>query len=121
MKARLFFTAATCVLFVMNVAAQNVKPPFSVSGIFGFTYEGYGLNMNPSTGGFYSARKPWNQFRFIFAPTFVFKNFSLPVNFNFSAIARNAAGPYAGLAHQNFGQFLTNPANNFALNPKYKW
>lgn len=121
MKARLFYTAATCILLVMNVAAQNTKPPFSVSGIFGFTYEGYGLNMNPSTGGFYSARKPWNQFRFIFAPTLVYKSFSLPVNFNFSAIARNAAGPYAALSHQNFGQFLTNPANNFALNPKYKW
>ena len=28
---------------------------------------------------------------------------------------------YAGLKNQSIAQFITNPANNFAINPKYKW
>ena len=113
----LFFVYATVAL------AQEKKPiSFSVSGTAGVTYEGYGLNRSPSGWTGYTARKPWNQVRFNFTPTFRFgKNFSLPFNFNFSAIPTNFAGPYAGIKNQNFTQFITNPMNNFGLNPKYKW
>ncbi|MBL0055303.1 MAG: hypothetical protein IPP31_03755 [Chitinophagaceae bacterium] len=102
--------------------AQDVKKLVEVSGTAGISYEGYGLSRRPSGWLGYSPRKPWNQVRFNFTPTFKFgKNFSLPFNFNFAAIPTNFAGPYAGLAKQNFGQFITNPMNNFGLNPKYKW
>ncbi len=88
----------------------------------GITYEGYGLTRKPSGWTGYNARKPWNQVRFNFTPTFKFgKNFSLPFNFNFAAIPTNFAGPYAGIKKQNFGQFITNPMNSFGINPKYKW
>jgi hypothetical protein len=103
--------------------AQNKKPiEFSVSGTAGVTYEGYGLSRSPSGWTGYTARKPWNQVRFNFTPTFKFgKNFSLPFNFNFAAIPTNFAGPYAGIKNQNFTQLITNPMNSFGLNPKYKW
>ncbi|TSA42490.1 MAG: hypothetical protein D4R55_02590 [Chitinophagaceae bacterium] len=101
---------------------QDKKPSFSASGTMGVSYEGYGLSRNPSGWLGYTPRKPWNQVRFNFTPTFNFgKNFSLPVNFNFAAIPTNFAGPYAGIKKPNFGQFITNPMNNFGLNPKYKW
>ena len=104
------------------VQSQNKKFPVSISGTMGISYEGYGLNLGPTGWTGYQARKPWNQVRFNFTPTFKFsKNFSLPVNFNFAAIATNFAGPYAGIRKPNFGQFITNPMNNFGLNPKYKW
>jgi len=114
-------------LFVVFVSgedsfAQTKHVSFSVSGTAGVTYEGYGLNRNPSGWTGYAPRKPWNQVRFNFTPTFKFgKNFSLPFNFNFAAIPTNFAGPYAGIKNQNFGQFITNPMNNFGVNPKYKW
>lgn len=102
--------------------AQTQKPSVSVSGTMGVTYEGYGLSRSPSGWTGYSARKPWNQVRFNFTPTFKFgKNFSLPFNFNFAAIPTNFAGPYAGLKNQSLGQFITNPMNSFGINPKYKW
>ncbi len=101
---------------------QDKKPSFSASGTMGVSYEGYGLSRNPSGWLGYTPRKPWNQVRFNFTPTFNFgKNFSLPFNFNFAAIPTNFAGPYAGIKKPNFGQFITNPMNNFGLNPKYKW
>lgn len=105
------------------IYAQEKKPvSFSVSGTAGITYEGYGLNRSPSGWNGYTERKPWNQVRFNFTPTFKFgKNFSLPFNFNFAAIPTNFAGPYAGIKNQNFTQFITNPMNSFGLNPKYKW
>ncbi|MEP7255659.1 MAG: hypothetical protein ABI666_07765 [Ferruginibacter sp.] len=111
-------------LFVCcNVSFAQTKPiSFSVSGTAGVTYEGYGLSRSPSGWTGYTPRKPWNQVRFNFTPTFKFgKNFSLPFNFNFAAIPTNFAGPYAGIKNQNFGQFITNPMNNFGVNPKYKW
>ena len=111
-------------LFVCcNASFAQTKPvSFSVSGTAGVTYEGYGLSRSPSGWTGYTPRKPWNQVRFNFTPTFKFgKNFSLPFNFNFAAIPTNFAGPYAGIKNQNFGQFITNPMNNFGVNPKYKW
>ncbi|HNA15584.1 MAG TPA: hypothetical protein PLT49_04490 [Ferruginibacter sp.] len=102
--------------------AQTKHPGFSVSGTAGITYEGYGLSRSPSGWTGYTARRPWNQVRFNFTPTFKFgKDFSLPFNFNFAAVPTNFAGPYAGIKNQNFGQFITNPMNSFGLNPKYKW
>jgi hypothetical protein len=98
------------------------KNPVSISGTAGITYEGYGLDRNPAGFTGYVPRRPWNQVRFNFMPTIKFsKNFSLPVNFNFAAIPTNFAGPFAGIKKQNLGQFLTNPMNNFGLNPTYKW
>ena len=101
---------------------QDKKPSFSASGTMGVSYEGYGLSRSPSGWMGYTARRPWNQVRFNFSPTFTFgKSFSLPFNFNFAAIPTNFAGPYSGIKKPNFGQFITNPMNNFGLNPKYKW
>lgn len=118
----------SCIFFFLSATlhAQDlenkVKEKLNVSGVMGVTYEGYGLARKPGGWTGYSARRPWNQVRFNFTPTFKFgKNFSLPFNFNFAAIPTNFAGPYAGLQKQNFGQFLTNPMNSFGLNPKYKW
>ena len=103
--------------------AQTKKPAaFSVSGTAGVSYEGYGLDRSPSGWMGYSPRKPWNQVRFNFTPTFKFgKNFSLPFNVNFAAIPTNFAGPYAGIKKPTLGQFITNPMNSFGINPKYKW
>ena len=101
---------------------QDKKPSFSASGTMGVTYEGYGLTRKPSGWMGYTPRRPWNQVRFNFSPTFNFgKNFSLPININFAAIPTNFAGPFAGIKKPYFGQFITNPMNNFGLNPKYKW
>jgi hypothetical protein len=105
-----------------DIIAQTKPVSFSVSGTAGITYEGYGLSRSPSGWTGYAPRKPWNQVRFNFTPNFKFgKNFNLPFNFNFAAIPTNFAGPYAGIKNQNFGQFITNPMNNFGINPKYKW
>jgi hypothetical protein len=112
-----------------SLSAQDTtkkKNPFSISGTMGVTYEGYGLNVNPSGSGIYSPRRPWNQLRFQFQPTMKWgKNFTLPFNFNFAAIPTNFAGPYSGFVSggrgQTLGQWITNPMNNFGLNPKYKW
>ena len=109
-------------MFSLHSFAQDPPKKFSVSGTMGISYEGYGLNRSPSGWMGYSPRKPWNQVRFNFTPTFQFsKDFSLPFNFNFAAKPTNFAGPYAGIIKQNFGQYITNPMNNFGVNPKYKW
>ena len=109
----------------VSATAQDTikpKPPVTISGTMGIYYEGYGLNVNPAGSNIYTPRRPWNQVRFIFNPSLQFgQKFTLPLNFNFATIATNFAGPYAGLKNQTLGQFLTNPANNFGLNPKYKW
>jgi hypothetical protein len=103
-------------------AQGQKKSPVSISGNAGITYEGYGLDRNPAGFTGYSPRRPWNQVRFNFMPTIKFsKNFSLPMNFNFAAFPTNFAGPFSGIKNQNIGQFLTNPMNNFGLNPTYKW
>ena len=109
------------ILIAFQASAQK-KSPVKISGTAGISYEGYGLTRKPSGWTGYTPRKPWNQVRFNFTPKIEFsKNFSLPFNFNFAAIPTNFAGPYAGIKKPNFGQFLTNPMNNFGLNPKYKW
>jgi len=106
-------------------AATNKKNPFRISGTMGVSYEYYGLTVNPNGSNIYTPRRPWNQLRFLFKPTMKFgKDFILPVNFNFAAIPTNFAGPYSGIGSagkQNFKQWLMNPANNFAINPTYKW
>jgi hypothetical protein len=118
MKRILFLTLTAA---AMQVQAQK-KSPVTVTGNAGITYEGYGLSVKPTGFTGYTQRRPWNQVRFNFMPTFNFgKNFSLPVNFNFAAFPTNFAGPYAGIKNQNIGQYLTNPMNNFGLNPTYKW
>jgi len=121
-------TKKPAVLFLLicfvccDTIAQTKPVSFSVSGTAGITYEGYGLSRSPKGWTGYTPRKPWNQVRFNFTPNFKFgKNFSLPFNFNFAAIPTNFAGPYAGIKNQNIGQFITNPMNNFGINPKYKW
>ncbi len=101
---------------------EKVKEKLKVSGTMGITYEGYGLSRSPSGWTGYQPRRPWNQVRFNFTPTFnLGQHFTLPFNFNFAAIPTNFAGPYAGIKKQNFGQFITNPMNSFGINPKYKW
>ncbi len=123
MKPRIIVHLLFIVFVCADVSFAQTKPvSFSVNGTMGVTYEGYGLNRSPSGWTGYTPRKPWNQVRFNFTPTFKFgKNFSLPFNFNFAAIPTNFAGPYAGIKNHNFGQFITNPMNNFGINPKYKW
>jgi len=124
-KYKYLFCFCSLVYFQAALAQDSSIPkisPVKITGNLGVTYEGYGLNINPSGSGIYSKRRPWNQVRFVINPTMQFgKHFSLPLNFNFASVATNFAGPYAGLKNQTVGQFLTNPTNNFAINPKYKW
>ncbi len=118
MKRILLFSFITAFI---QVHAQK-KSPVNITGTAGITYEGYGLSVKPTVFTGYTQRRPWNQVRFNFMPTINFsKDFSLPMNFNFAAFPTNFAGPYAGIKNQNIGQFLTNPMNNFGLNPTYKW
>ncbi|MEQ1553574.1 MAG: hypothetical protein ABL929_05310 [Ferruginibacter sp.] len=112
----IFFSLA----FLQSQAQK--KSPVTISGTAGVTYEGYGLTTRPVGWAGYPQRRPWNQVRFNFMPTINFsKNFSMPMNFNFAAFPTNFAGPFAGIKNQNIGQYLTNPMNNFGLNPTYKW
>ena len=124
MKIKLIFLL-TISIYAVNAFAQNdakKKTPIKLIGTMGITYEGYGLDVKPTGSSFYNPRKPWNQVRFNFAPSIQFsEKFTLPLNFNFAAVATNFAGPYAGLKNQTVGQFITNPMNNFSINPKYKW
>ena len=81
MKAK-WIILICCFGFNYKINAQK-KSPITISGTAGVSYEGYGLNRHPSGWTGYSARRPWNQVRFNFAPTIQFsKNFSLPFNFN---------------------------------------
>ena len=132
MKRKPLILALAVLYFTISVSVgfAQQSPPFSISGTASVTYEGYGLSLNPSGSTFYRPRRPWNQVRFNFTPVMQFgKDFTLPVNFNFAALPTSFAGPYSGLgsslpgapSHQSFPQFLTNPANNFGINPKYKW
>lgn len=108
--------------FVVSSQTEPSKPSFSISGMAGVSYEHYGLSRKPAGWTGFTPRKPWNQARFNFTPNMKFgKNFSLPFNFNFAMKPTNFAGPFAGIKKQSFGQFITNPMNNFGLNPKYKW
>ena len=113
-------TAAIIILLLAFQAnAQEKKKTFSVTGSMGLTYETYGLNRipgPPSSPSFYSARKPWNLVRYSFNPTFMVGKWEIPMNFNFSPLLNNFTTPSG--TKQNLWQFLTNPANNFGLNPK---
>ncbi len=124
-SAKLFFITILVVIFSTNILAQETetkKKEFSISGTAGVNYEYYGLSRKPTGWTGFTARKPWNQVRFNFTPTMQFgENFSLPINFNFAMKPTNFVGPYSGIKKQSFGQFITNPMNNFGLNPKYKW
>jgi hypothetical protein len=113
--------AAGAFLLSNIVNAQETKPSFSISGVAGISYEYYGLNTSPETWNGFQPRKPWNQWRFIFSPNISLGKLTLPFNFNFATKPTNFAGPYSGLTKQSFSQFITNPLNNFSLNPKYKW
>ncbi|MBL0146159.1 MAG: hypothetical protein IPP48_10630 [Chitinophagaceae bacterium] len=108
-------------LTTLVLTAQDKKPKVEVSGTMGVTYEGYGLNRNPTGWTGFAQRKPWNQVRFTFQPTITTPKWSLPFNFNFNTTPTNVIGPYANIGKQNIGQYITNPSNNFAFNPKYKW
>ncbi|MBP6430683.1 MAG: hypothetical protein KA319_02870 [Ferruginibacter sp.] len=112
-----------CLLLFTSIGlyAQDKKPKLEVSGTMGVTYEGYGLNRNPAGWTGFAQRKPWNQVRFTFQPTFTTPKWSLPFNFNFNTTPTNVIGPYAGIGKQSFSQYITNPSNNFGFNPKYKW
>ncbi len=106
---------------VKTNAQTKPKPKVTVSGTMGISYEGYGLDVKPTGSNFYTPRRPWNQVRFNFAPTIKFsEKFTLPLNFNFAAFPTNFAGPYTGIKNQTLGQWLTNPMNNFSINPKFK-
>ena len=110
--------------FQQTSTAQDLKEKFtpSVSGVIGFSYESYGLSRSPTGWIGYSPRKPWNQLRFNISPTIKFSpNFSLPMNMNFSALPIAIPGAFAGIKSPSFGQFISNPLNNFGMNPKYKW
>ncbi len=116
---RIFFIILICI--TSKVIAQK-KAPVSLSGTAGITYEGYGLNRNPTGFTGYQPRRPYNQVRFNFNPIIkAGKNFNLPININFAALPTNFAGPYTGIKKPTFGQFITNPSNSFGLNPTYKW
>lgn len=123
---QLRFKSAALFLMTMFVSfysyAQEKEKKYSVSGTMGVSYEGYGLSRSPDGWNGYLPRRPWNQVRFNFTPSFSFgKDFKIPFNLNFATKATNFAGPYAGIIKQSFGQYITNPMNNFGVNPKYKW
>ncbi len=112
-----------------NGSAQDStikKLTLNITGTMGVTYEGYGLSRSPAGWIGYTPRRPWNQVRFSFMPSIQFgKNFSLPFNINLAALPTNFAGPFNGFIpggpKQSFKQWITNPVNNIAVNPKYKW
>ena len=122
MRKKILFLVGFAAILSLHSFAQSKPPSFSISGNMGFSYESYGLNLSPAGWTGYSARKPWNQLRFNFTPTMKFgANWSIPFNFNFAAKPTNFAGPYSGIIKQDFSQYLSNPMNNFGVNPKYKW
>lgn len=126
MKLKLFtFFMICCVSFGY---AQTKKIPKKskvvVTGVMGVIYENYGLSKNPSGWPGFSPRKPWNQVRFNLKPTITMGDVKIPFNFSFVKYPTNFLGPYAGivaLGNQTFLQYLSNPINNFSINPKYKW
>ncbi len=106
----------------VNPYVSKNRDGFSVSGTMEVTYEHYGLDAHPDSFRGVRPRRPWNQVRFNFQPTFNFgKDWSVPLNVSFPMFATNFAGPYSGLKNQNFSQWLSNPANNLGISPKYKW
>jgi hypothetical protein len=111
-----------CLLCLVGFSATAQQKAFSITGTIGTSYEGYHLSTHPTSWTGYPPRRPASQFRFNINPVFsIGKNLSLPVNFNFVTKPLSFAGPYAGLRNQSLSQWVTNPANNFGINPKYKW
>jgi hypothetical protein len=114
-------------LFLSCVYAQNAPMKLSITGTAGVSYEGYWLSLNPLTPSFYTARRPSNLVRFIFQPTITYGDFKLPFNFNFSPMLNNYGSPPSGFGNipgfpkQTFLQWISNPMNNFGVNPSYKW
>jgi hypothetical protein len=109
-----------CFILLAGSIEVHSQKLFSIKGALGFTYEGYGLSVKPGGWTGYPPRKPYNQLRFNFSPVLKFgKDFTLPFNFNFAAKPTSIAGPYAGLRKPSFKQWLTNPGNNFSINPKF--
>lgn len=112
-------TAAILLLQVLHVDAQDKKTPVSITGDMGVWYEYYGLDRSPESSipVFYRPRKPWNSLRFSFNPNISVGKWSIPLNFNFSAMQNNFITPVTS-GKQSVWQFLTNPANNFGISPK---
>jgi hypothetical protein len=123
MKKAAILVLILCTFTIMTAQTPTFKP--SIGGSVGATYEHYGLSVNPISPNFYRARRPYNQVRFNIAPIIQLgKNFNVPLNFNFVTKPTNFLGPFAMLGvggRMNFKQFITNPLNNFSINPKYKW
>jgi hypothetical protein len=107
-------------LLLMCATRASAQTAFSLGGDMGIWYEGYGLNKWPgqSVPDIYQQRKPWNLVRYSFNPVFNFGKLSIPFNFNFSPMQNNFTVPSVG-GKQSFWQFLTNPANNFGIAPKF--
>ena len=105
--------------FASNGYAQKPKPKVSISGTAGVTYEGYGLDLTPggTSPRYYMPRRPWNVVRFNFSPVVKIGKWNIPANFNFGVPQTNFFPPSIP-GGQNFWQFLTNPMNNFGINPK---
>ncbi len=118
---------AITILSYYQLSAQSGKPPVTVTGSMGVSYDYYGLSTHPGSPSFFSARRPWNVVRFNFNPIITAGQFKLPININVSPMNYN----YNGIGgywpsniprpKQTLGQWLTNPINNIGLNPTYKW
>lgn len=126
MKLKLLLLLTLCCISFGYAQTKKTKkkPKAVVSGTVGVTYENYGLTKNPTGWPGFSPRKPWNQVRFKIKPTITIGEFKLPFNFSFVKYPTNFLGPYAGIGaygNQTFLQYLTNPLNNFSINPKYRW
>lgn len=49
---------------LLNKAKDKAKEKLNISGTMGITYEGYGLNRNPSGWTGYLPRRPWEMCTF---------------------------------------------------------
>nr|WP_294793643.1 hypothetical protein [uncultured Mucilaginibacter sp.] len=112
---------AGLLLLTLNADAQQdttKNKKVTVTGDMGIWYEGYGLDRNPqqSTPNFYQPRKSWHQVRYTFNPIINAGKWTIPFNFNFSALQNSFVTP--GASKQNLWQFLTNPANSFGVAPR---
>ena len=106
------------IVLALNANASEKKDSLTIKGDMGIWYEGYGLNKSPGSPNpdFYSARRPWNLFRYSFNPILSYGKWEIPFNFNFSPALNNFTTAYG--TKQNFWQFLTNPVNSFGFRPK---
>lgn len=106
---------------IAQAQSDTSQKKLNITGTMGVSYEHYGLSRKPTGWSGFLPRRPWNQVRFSFQPTITTPKWSLPFNFNFNTTPTNVIGPYAGISKQSFSQYITNPANNFSFNPRYKW